>query len=581
MGSLIEKSANSVDPETAMELRLFKQLCLAVSVMTFFLIVPVDYLVHLSAGDMLTDLGFGASSFCFYLAARRGHYFITSLFCLYLLNLNLSWFANDGSQGSVCLFFFNVFIYGLIFFRGRVRWLLLAVALANAMALIAAEPFFPQLLVPYHSPAARTVDLILSLTVSALSCSLMLWAVLSGYDREQRRLQSLNAELERNMAERMEAEQSLRENRELLNAVIEGASDAVYAKNVQGRYILFNGAASRMTGKSTAEALGNDDTFLFAGDEARSIMEKDREIMASGEIRNLEHALTNCSGEKIVVQATKGPLRDENGCIAGVFGISRDVTMHRRAEDEIHKLNSELDLRVTERTARLQAAIQEQESFSYSVSHDLRAPLRHINSYSAILEEECGECLSFQARGYLERIRTSSRNMGKLIDDLLELSRIGRSKLQKTTVELSELAQTICFRLQESEPRRGAEFMVTPDLTAHGDRILLQQALENLLDNAWKYTRPRELARIEVGKLEKGSEEVYFVRDNGVGFDMEYRDKLFGAFQRLHGAEFEGTGIGLATVKRIVKRHGGRVWAEGAVDQGATIYFTLEPGTSP
>ena len=564
-----------------MELRLFKQLCLAVSVMTFFLIVPVDYLVHLSAGDMLTDLGFGASSFCFYLAARRGHYFITSLFCLYLLNLNLSWFANDGSQGSVCLFFFNVFIYGLIFFRGRVRWLLLAVALANAMALIAAEPFFPQLLVPYHSPAARTVDLILSLTVSALSCSLMLWAVLSGYDREQRRLQSLNAELERNMAERMEAEQSLRENRELLNAVIEGASDAVYAKNVQGRYILFNGAASRMTGKSTAEALGNDDTFLFAGDEARSIMEKDREIMASGEIRNLEHALTNCSGEKIVVQATKGPLRDENGCIAGVFGISRDVTMHRRAEDEIHKLNSELDLRVTERTARLQAAIQEQESFSYSVSHDLRAPLRHINSYSAILEEECGECLSFQARGYLERIRTSSRNMGKLIDDLLELSRIGRSKLQKTTVELSELAQTICFRLQESEPRRGAEFMVTPDLTAHGDRILLQQALENLLDNAWKYTRPRELARIEVGKLEKGSEEVYFVRDNGVGFDMEYRDKLFGAFQRLHGAEFEGTGIGLATVKRIVKRHGGRVWAEGAVDQGATIYFTLEPGTSP
>jgi PAS domain S-box-containing protein len=579
MGFLIEISASATEPETVMELRLFKQFCLAVTAMTLFLIAPVDYLIHLTAGDMLTDLGFGVSSFFFYLAARRGHYYITSLFCLYLLNLNLSWFANDGSQGSVCLFFFNVFIYGMIFFRGRVRWLLLAVALANAMALIAAEPFFPQWLVPYHSPTARAVDLILSLTVSALSCSLMLWAVLSSYDREQQRLQSLNAELERNMAERIEAEQSLRQNRELLNAVIEGTSDAVFAKDTKGRYLLFNSAAARMTGKSTATALGNDDTFLFPSDEARAVMERDREIMASGEIRNLEYEmLTSYSGEKIVVQATKGPLRDENGCIAGVFGISRDVTKARRAEDEIRKLNAELDLRVTERTARLQAAIQEQESFSYSVSHDLRAPLRHINSYSAILEEECGECLSSQARGYLERIRTSSRNMGKLIDDLLELSRIGRSELQKTTVDLSELAQSILFRLQESEPRRGAEFVVTPGLTAHGDRILLQQALENLLGNAWKYTRPRELARIEVGMIEKAGEEVYFVRDNGVGFDMEYRDQLFGAFQRLHGAEFEGTGIGLATVKRIVKRHGGRVWAEGAVDQGATIYFTLRGG---
>ena len=562
-----------------MELRLYKQLCLAVTMMTFFLIVPADYLVHLSACVMLTDLGFGASSFFFYLAARRGHYHITSLFCLYLLNLNLSWFANDGSQGSVCLFFFNVFIYGMIFFRGRVRWLLLAVALANAVALIAAESFFPQWLVPYHSPTVRAVDLMLSLTVSALSCSLMLWAVLSSHDREQQRLQSLNADLERNMAERIEAEQSLRQNRELLNAVIEGTSDAVFAKDTKGRYLLFNSAAARITGKSAETALGNDDTFVFPCEEARDVMERDREIMNSGEIRNLEYEkLTSYSGEKIVVQATKGPLRDENGCIAGVFGISRDVTKARRAEDEIRKLNAELDLRVTERTARLQAAIQEQESFSYSVSHDLRAPLRHINSYSAILEEECGECLSPQARGYLERIRTSSRNMGKLIDDLLELSRIGRSELQKTTVKVSELAQTILFRLQESEPRRGVEFVVTPGLTAHGDRILLQQALENLLDNAWKYSRPRESARIEVGMIEKAGEDVYFVRDNGVGFDMEYRDQLFGAFQRLHGVEFEGTGIGLATVKRIVKRHGGRVWAEGAVNQGATIYFTLESG---
>jgi light-regulated signal transduction histidine kinase (bacteriophytochrome) len=275
------------------------------------------------------------------------------------------------------------------------------------------------------------------------------------------------------------------------------------------------------------------------------------------------------------VQATKGPLRDEQGSIVGVFGISRDVTENRRVEDEIRLLNAELDLRVRERTARLEAAIQEQESFCYSVSHDLRAPLRHINSYSAILQEECAECLSPEVHGYLERIRISSRNMGKLIDDLLELSRVGRSPLQMTEVNLSELTGEIAFRLQRSEPERRAVFSILPELTARGDRTLLELVLVNLLENAWKYTRREEATRIEVGSVEKNGRQAFFVRDNGVGFDMAYRDKLFGAFQRLHGAEFEGTGIGLAMVKRIVKRHGGKVWAEGALGEGATFYFTL------
>ena len=558
-----------------MELRLFRQLCLAATVLSLCLIVPSDYLIQLHPGGLLTDLGFGVVSFVFYREACRGRYHLASLFSLYLLTLNLCWFWKSGSQGSNGLFFFDAVLYALIFFRGRTRWFLLGAAIADWLALIAAESFVPQWIVPFRSPAAREVDLILSLTMSSLTCSLMLWAVLSNYDREQRRLKNLNAELERNMAERVEAEHSLRENRELLNAVIEGTSDAIYAKDTEGRYVLFNSGATRITGKSAAEALGKDDSFLFPGEESFLIMERDREILSSGEVRHLEHVLTSGSGEKIVVQATKGPLRDENGMVTGVFGISRDVTVQRRVEDEIRMLNSDLDLRVAERTARLQAAIQEQESFSYSVSHDLRAPLRHINSYSAILMEECAECLTPMARGYLERIRVSSRNMGKLIDDLLELSRIGRSTLEKTAVDLSELARVICFRLKEAEPERLVEFRIAPDLTAHGDRILLQQALENLLDNAWKYTGQRESACIEVGRTEEGGHTAYFVRDNGVGFDMAYKDKLFGAFQRLHGAEFEGTGIGLATVKRIIKRHGGKVWAEGVVDAGATVYFTL------
>ena len=524
----------------------------------------------------LIDLGFGLALFLLFLDACRGRCRLRALFFLYLLNLSVSWFANDGSQGSVILYFFVAFSYALIFFRGGTRLIFLGIAVADALVLIASEPYVTGWLVPFQNESARVLDLALSLAVSALACSLMLWAVLTSYDREQQRLKSLNSELERNLAERQEAEHSLRHKSELLNAVIEGTSDAVFAKDVQGRYILFNSGAACITGKSAAQALGNDDSFLFPCAEARAIMERDRGILRSGEMRNLEEEITNSCGAKIVVQATKGPLRDEQGSIVGVFGISRDVTAQRRAENEIRLLNSELDLRITERTARLEAAIQEQDSFSYSVSHDLRAPLRHINSYSAILQEECAECLSPEVHGYLERIRISSRNMGKLIDDLLELSRVGRSQLQKTGVNLSELTGEISFKLQSNEPERRAVFSIAPDLMAQGDRTLLGLVLMNLLENAWKYTSLKETARIELGSAgERKGQQYFFVRDNGVGFDMAYRDKLFGAFQRLHGAEFEGTGIGLALVKRIVKRHGGKVWAEGALGEGATFYFTL------
>jgi len=558
-----------------MELRLFRLLCLAGTVLTLFVVIPVDCLLHLSPCIILAEFCFGVAAFIFHRESFRGRYHITSLFILFMLNLNLSWFAAGASQGSISFYFFNAYIYLLIFFRGKARWLLLGVAIANGVGLLVSELYFPQWVVPHHSQGARLADLVTSFTVCAVSCSLMIWAVLISYDREKLRLTSLNADLERNMAERIQAEKSLRQNRELLNAVIEGTSDAVYAKDTEGRYVLFNRAAECLTGKSVAEALGNDDTVLFSRDDARSIMEKDREILSSGELQSVEHALTRATGQKIVVQATKGPLRDDRGSIVGVFGVSRDVTENRRAENEIRRLNEELDLRVKERTARLEAAVREQESFSYSVSHDLRSPLRHINSYSAMLEEDCGDCLTPKARGYLERIRTSSRTMGKLIDDLLELSRVGRSELQKSSVNLSELASAISYKLQESEPDRCAEFVVAPDLTVHGDRVLLKQVLENLLGNAWKYTGRRECPRIELGMVQLGGQEVYFVSDNGVGFDMAYKDQLFGAFQRLHGAEFEGTGIGLATVKRIVERHDGAVWAEAAVNEGATIYFTL------
>lgn len=272
-----------------------------------------------------------------------------------------------------------------------------------------------------------------------------------------------------------------------------------------------------------------------------------------------------------------------------LFGTSRDITVRQQAEDAIRQLNEELDQRVADRTAQLETAIREQESFSYSVSHDLRAPLRHINSYSAIITEEFGNHLPAEALPYLDRIVKASARMGQLIDDLLELSRVGRVELHHKTVNLSRMATRIATMLRETKPDRTVEWVIADDIKARGDSTLLRQLLENLLVNAWKYTVREPRARIEFGKTLVEGVETFFVKDNGVGFDMAYGDKLYHPFQRLHGNEFEGTGIGLATVKRIVERHRGKVWAEGHVNEGATFYFTLSeacndealPGSRP
>ena len=247
----------------------------------------------------------------------------------------------------------------------------------------------------------------------------------------------------------------------------------------------------------------------------------------------------------------------------------------KKSQEDLKVANELLEQRVTERTADLQAAIREQESFSYSVSHDLRAPLRHINGFSAVLVEEHGDSLPLEARDYLDRIRTASSRMGSLIDHLLELSRVGRTEMEPGPVNLSKLAKTILDMLQETESRRTLEICIEEDITVLGDHSLLRQLLENLLGNAWKYTARKPSARIEFGMTSVAKQTAFFVRDNGAGFDMAYKDNLFGAFQRLHGAEFEGDGIGLTTAQRIIHRHGGHIWAEGKVDAGATFYFTL------
>src|SRR5918999_3251946 len=273
--------------------------------------------------------------------------------------------------------------------------------------------------------------------------------------------------------------------------------------------------------------------------------------------------------------------QDELGLLTDAFNqmltqIHEQDQALRDSETRLRQLNQELERRVIERTAQLKATNQELEAFSYSVSHDLRAPLRAIDGFSMILQESYGDKLDAQAHNYLERVRAATKRMSHLIDNLLKLSRTARSEMRITTVNLSELVCTIVKGLEETAPERKVTFSIAPQMVVHADASLMRVVLENLLGNAWKFSGKRAEARIEVGSTTNAGETVYFVCDNGARFDMKYADKLFGAFQRLHSVTaFDGTGVGLANVQRIIHRHGGRVWAEAAVDQGATFYFTL------
>jgi len=266
--------------------------------------------------------------------------------------------------------------------------------------------------------------------------------------------------------------------------------------------------------------------------------------------------------------------RDELSVLVDDFnGMLSQIQERDTALQQAH---DELEQRVEERTKELATTNKELEAFSYSVSHDLRAPLRSIDGFSQALLEDYSDKLDFAGRDHLERVRRAAQRMSVLIDDMLNLSRVNRSAMRRERLDLSAVAKSIAADLQEAEPGRLVEFVIESDLMAVGDSQLLRAAMENLLRNSWKYTSAHPCARIEFGKSQQNGKHPFFVRDDGAGFDPRYSDRLFGAFQRLHTAtEFPGTGVGLATVQRIIHRHGGEIWAEGAVEKGATFYFTL------
>jgi PAS domain S-box-containing protein len=365
-------------------------------------------------------------------------------------------------------------------------------------------------------------------------------------------------------ARRHDAERKLRRTEVLVSAVFDATPDSINVKDRSGRYALINSAGARLLGHTIAEVIGRTDAELLAPATARARDAQREAILDSGKNLVVEEQVT-VDGSPRIYLATKGIYRDEHGEPAGTFAMSRDVTDVKQV-DEVRRARDAAE-----------AANQELEAFSYSVSHDLRAPLRSIDGFSQALLEDYAARLDQTGHHYLERVRANAQRMAQLIDDLLALSRVSRSDLQRAPVDLTAAARDIVAELHRAHPDRQVEVVIAEGLHTSGDGRLLGIVLQNLLGNAWKFTAKRAPARIELGRTDQNGHSAFYVRDNGAGFDMRYSDKLFGAFQRLHSpAEFEGTGIGLATVQRIVTRHGGRVWAEGEIDRGATFYFALQ-----
>ena len=379
------------------------------------------------------------------------------------------------------------------------------------------------------------------------------------------------------ITDRKRAEQAIADSQQLYEIFLNATDDLGFLKDATLRYVLVNAANARYFGLPVAEIVGHDDSELMTPGAAASCRSTD---LAALEQQRLIVSCEEIGGR--VYESRKFPVALPDGGI-GVGGYVRDITDQRTAEESLARLNTDLELRVAARTAELEAANRELESFSYSVSHDLRAPLRSIDGFSEILVEDYAEQLDEKRRGHLARIRAADQKMALMIDALLALSRVGRGELERHTVDLSAMAREVAEQLHTNEPDRRVEFTVGDGLVAEADPTLVRVVLENLIGNAWRFTGHHATARIEVGAGEFPApghrtppERAFYVRDDGAGFSTDHSDRLFGAFQRLHTpGQFEGTGIGLATVLRIVRRHGGRVWADGEVEKGATFWFTM------
>ena len=361
---------------------------------------------------------------------------------------------------------------------------------------------------------------------------------------------------------------------ERFRLLVEGVKDyGIFLLDPTGHVSTWNAGAQRIKGYLAEEIIGRHFSCFYS-QEGIDAGKPEHELKTTAEHGRFEDEgwRIRKDGSRFWANVIVTALRDPDGRLLGFSKITRDLTERKMAEDRIARLNAE----ITERNEGLLAANRELESFSYSVSHDLRAPLRSINGFSAALLEDHADKLDAEAQSYLQRIRAGATRMGHLIDDMITLARTARVEMSLENVDLSAIAQEVANQLHAMQPERKVEFRIQPALVVQGDRNLLRSVLENLLENAWKFTSKKPAALIDLGAERHSHDLVYFVRDNGAGFDMRYVDKLFGVFQRLHNEkDYSGTGVGLATVQRIIQRHGGTIWAESRPGQGATFYFEL------
>lgn len=375
--------------------------------------------------------------------------------------------------------------------------------------------------------------------------------------------------------EHFRAEQATRASEERLRLALDAAEMGVWDLDPASGTVALEGRSVALLGLPEGRRVTDVDALLdFVEPEHRERVR--RELAKCG----TQSASCDSEFQSVHPDGARPWLRAQARASSNqhVMGVLRDVTQRKRVDEELRRFSERLEREVADRTRELEATVRELDAFSYSVAHDLRAPARAIVGFCQIVLDENRETLADDVLRHLGRIHSAGLQMSRLVDALLELSRVRRAEMSRKPLDLSALAGAIAAEIAFAEPGRSIGVSIAPGLTASGDRDLIRIVLENLLRNAWKFTSQKPLAHIEVGSMREDGEEVFFVRDDGAGFDMSYVSKLFQAFERLHaGGDFPGTGIGLATVQRIVQRHGGRVWAEGVPQRGATFYFTLPP----